>query len=324
MNQRENISDLQSIIRKEVAPLITHDYVLWGLPYYPNIGDTLIWEGELEFLKSVPYKCLGTCGWDEYEPIKLSKETVILITGGGYFGDVWRKAWDAVLDTIEHYPDNPIVILPNTIFYEDVAVMQSDAHRMARLKHLTICVRDKVSYEIAKTHFKNEVRLVPDMAFCISQKYLEQWRVNETEKTLFLKRIDKELGKGGEVHLDIPNLDIRDWPTMDGRASISERIFGRCRGLCCRSQKYAVWFYPLARKLEEKCGYYLYRKCMTRRGVEFVSQYKAVYTTRLHVMILSVLLEKPVQFIDNSYGKLSSFYDTWLKNCRGVECYEKK
>lgn len=63
---------------------------------------------------------------------------------------------------------------------------------------------------------------------------------------------------------------------------------------------------------------------MTRRGVEFVSQYKAVYTTRLHVMILSVLLEKPVQFIDNSYGKLSSFYDTWLKNCRGVECYEKK
>lgn len=129
--------------------------------------------------------------------------------------------------------------------------MQSDAHRMARLKHLTICVRDKVSYEIAKTHFKNEVRLVPDMAFCISQKYLEQWRVNETEKTLFLKRIDKELGKGGEVHLDIPNLDIRDWPTMDGRASISERILGDAEGCVIEAKSMQYGFIPWPENLRK-------------------------------------------------------------------------
>ena len=320
MNYIDKINELKSIINKEITPLITNDYVLWGLPYYPNIGDTLIWEGELNFLKSCKYKCIGTCGWDEYQPIPLKENVVILITGGGYMGDVWRKAWDNVMNTIEHYPNNPIVILPNTIYYNDHDVMHSDAKRMAKLKNLTICVRDEVSYQTAMKYFKNEVRLVPDMAFYISLNYLEKWRISETDKTLFLKRVDKELGNA-QITIKANNVDVRDWPTMDGKASVGERVFYKSRAFCYETTISLTWLHSFADWLEYKLGYLVYRKSMTRRGTKFISAYKKIYTTRLHVMILSVLLGKEVYFIDNSYGKLSSFYNTWLKDCNNVKTY---
>ena len=252
----------------------------------------------------------------------MSKDTVILITGGGYFGDVWRKAWDNVMNTIERYPDNPIIILPNTIFYNDKNVMYSDAKRLAKIKRLTICVRDKVSYQIAKENFDNEIRLVPDMAYHISLDYINQWRHPQTDKVLYLKRIDKELGST-DITIDATEVDVRDWPTMDGRATIGERVFYKSRALCFKTKTNCVWLHTFAEWFEKELGYYIYRKSMTRRGVKFVSAYKEVYTTRLHVMILSTLLGKKVHYIDNSYGKLSSFYNTWLKDCDCVDCFVK-
>lgn len=318
MNHIDKIKELKKVITREITPLISNDYVLWGLPYYTNIGDTLIWEGELEFLKEVPFKCLGVCGWDEYEPVPLKEDTVILITGGGYMGDVWRKAWDSVMNTIESYPNNPIVILPNTIFYQNPKVLRSDAERLAKLNNLTICVRDKVSYQIAKESFRNKVCLVPDMALYISLDYLNQWRLPQTDNVLFLKRIDKELGNV-DLIIPVPNVDERDWPTVDGKSSFGERVFYASRILCKKTKIKNERVHALAQWLEHKIGYFVFRKSLTCRGVEFVSKYKEVFTTRLHVMILAVLLGKKVHYIDNSYGKLSSFYNTWLIDCDIVE-----
>ena len=56
-----------------------------------------------------------------------------------------------------------------------------------------------------------------------------------------------------------------------------------------------------------------------RSGIRFVNQYDIIYTTRLHVAILGALLDKKVYFFDNSYGKNSSLYNTWLKDCPNIE-----
>ena len=42
---------LQDIIKDKLAGLINHDYVLLDLPYYANIGDSIIALGEKNFLK---------------------------------------------------------------------------------------------------------------------------------------------------------------------------------------------------------------------------------------------------------------------------------
>ena len=53
MNYQEKITDLRKKIKDKLSPLIDNDYVLLDLPYHKNIGDILIWAGEIEFLKTL-------------------------------------------------------------------------------------------------------------------------------------------------------------------------------------------------------------------------------------------------------------------------------
>ena len=57
---------------------------------------------------------------------------------------------------------------------------------------------------------------------------------------------------------------------------------------------------------------YYFKKYLIREGVDLIQSYKEIYTTRLHAMILGILLDKKVYALDNSTKKLSSFYNTWL------------
>ena len=62
--------------------------------------------------------------------------------------------------------------------------------------------------------------------------------------------------------------------------------------------------------------------CIGIRNVDscfnYRSGYKNIYTTRLHGLILAALLGKETYFLDNSYGKVSAVYDTWLKDVDNV------
>lgn len=320
MTQQEKVKQLSSLIDERLLPLIDHDYVLYGLPYYSNIGDTLIWEGELEFLKNVPFKCKGVCGWNEYPASEVAKDNIILIQGGGYFGDVWRTAWQNVLDGIRQYQNNKIIMLPFSIYYKDDLLRDSDALFLSKFKDLTICVRDDFSFAYAKKHFKNEVLLVPDMAFCINKDYLDQWRVPSSDKVLLLKRCDREL-VSEEIAIPETDVEVHDWPTIESKTG-SEARFERIIKLIKKMKKKLPKMKSVFQKIEDELYYRFYRKQMLSRGVSFVSSYGRVYTTRLHVLILSILLEKEVYIIDNNYGKLSGCFDTWLGGVEGVHIFK--
>lgn len=308
MNVKDKVWYLSSLIDEKVLPLITSNYVFWGLPYYVNPGDTLIWEGALQMLKKSPHKCLGTCGWNDYKHVPLSEDTVILVIGGGFFGDVWRKAWDNVMNTITLYPKNPIVILPQSVYYESGEIAKSDAERLSKLEKLTICTRDQQSFEYAKKTFTNPVMLVPDLAFHCNLKKLKCFSRKQTDRILYLKRKDKELPSGITDILG-KNVDQRDWPMMFGESSLCLRMVGRLISECSKisnvsiRDKFVTWLYK-----------YGNRNVIIRDAVRFVSPYKTVYTTRLHVMVLSFLLGKEVHILDNSYGKISGCYYTWLQD----------
>lgn len=312
MKVKDKVDYLTSLIDKKVLPLITSDYVFWGLPYYVNPGDTLIWEGALQMLKKSPHKCLGTCGWDDYKYVPLSEETVILVIGGGFFGDVWRKAWDNVMNTITLYPKNPIVILPQSVYYESPEIAKNDAERLSKLERLTICTRDQQSFDYAQTTFSNKVLLVPDLAFHCDINKLSKFASKQTERILYLKRQDKEL-PAGVVDLHGENVDQRDWPAMSGEYSLCMRIVSRLIYECSKIKNSTVRDYMVT---------FLYkygnRNVIIRDAVHFISPYKEIHTTRLHVMVLSFLLGKRVFILDNSYGKISGCYKTWLSDVDNI------
>ena len=49
MNTIQKIHQLQVFVKEALTPLVTSDYWLLEVPYYTNVGDTLIWQGELDF-----------------------------------------------------------------------------------------------------------------------------------------------------------------------------------------------------------------------------------------------------------------------------------
>lgn len=317
MNNELTINKLRTKLDRDILPLITSDYVLWGLPYYINPGDTLIWEGTISLLKGCKYKCIDSCGSDEYVYKDLSKETVILIMGGGYFGDVWRNAWDNVMNTITLYKDNPIVILPQSIYYQDKDVAIKDAQRLSICTNLTICTRDQNSFEFAKEMFPfSKAMLEPDMAFHAESDKLMKWAVKSSAKSLYLERKDRESIKNLENNIK-EDIDVSDWPMMtSGKVSFGLLTIMRIYRVLHKFKKS-----NLSKFISRILMYYWQRKVVIRQAVKFISQYNTIYTTRLHAMIFALHLNKKIYILDNNYGKVSGCYETWLRGCDNVQMY---
>lgn len=312
MNIKEKKEQLMDLISSNLTPLIDNDYVYLDLPYYNNLGDTLIWEGTKTFLKTLPYRCLYATDIRFYVERNFSENVIILFQGGGNFGDLYREHADFRKKIISAYPQNKIIILPQSIYYNDSNLIQEDAVFYANYPNVIICARDEYSYHFFKQNFRNKILLVPDMAFFID---LNKYKIPKSgSKLLYLKRVDKEFASINS--LKIPSgAEIHDWPTIE--YSIKKYYY-------IDKAFYLIKFFwgmfgdKYKKIVEDFKRDKFYRPSYVQTGINFISQYSTVYTTRLHVLILSVLLDKKIFLIDNTTGKLSSFYVTWLKELDNI------
>ena len=308
MNATQKKKQLMDTITKVLTPLIDNDYVYLDLPYYNNLGDVLIWEGTKCFLQTLPYKCLYASDIYFYIPRKLHKDVIILFQGGGNLGDLYREHSCFRRKIIESYPENKVIILPQSIYYDDSSLMKEDIAFYAKHLNVIICARDKYSYQFLKDRFQNEIKLVPDMAFFID---LKKYKIPQSEdRVLYLRRKDKELSNKNCSEIS-PVAELHDWPTIECKEKKYEyidKLFYPIKFLC--------WLFGMKyRKLAEDYKRdKFYRPSYVQIGINFISKYSIVYTTRLHALILSVLLNKKIFLIDNSTGKLCNFYDTWLSD----------
>lgn len=301
MINNEIVNILKNKIVELLAPLITGDYVFLELPYYTNIGDTLIWQGTEDFLKTLPHKCLYRCSFDTFEYKQLSPDVVILLQGGGNFGDLYPRHNAFRNKIIKLYPNNRIIILPQTVYYKGSRMLANDPIVMRQHNDLYICARDQYSFDFLKRfRFGSNILLVPDMAFCIDFSKQQDAILPQTERVLLFKRIDKEKVNTNHIVPEKYNglIDIKDWvgyETVTNDFSILQNLIKEKR--YAEADDYAISTY-----LPER----------VKEGIRMISPYSLVYSNRLHGSILSILLGKEVTIIDNSYGKNAQFYDTWL------------
>lgn len=314
------ILKLREKIEKELLSLIDRDYVLLDIPDHDNIGDNLIWEGELEFLKNVKFQKRYECSLTFFEQKRIPNNSIILFHGGGNFGDIYPVVNEFRREVIKNNLDKKIIIFPQTIHYNSKANLEKDAKIINQHSNLTLCTRDRKSYNLALENFTNaKVLLLPDMAFCIDFQSL---RTNSEErKVLVMDRKD-----GEKVSLDLGNIgeyDLLDWPTFN---TTKEERYRKIR-YDRRLDKIAKVFQKLpilSMLVDSRYGLKTRkgREDYIRKGVEFFNEYNTIYTTRLHGLILGILMGKDMKVLDNSYGKLTSFVEAWLSDFEKVEIYK--
>ena len=304
MTAEEKIQQLRSLIEAALSPLIDSNYWLLEVPYYTNIGDSLIWQGEVDFLSLFPYKCKGMFSSGTFQFPSINPNEIILFQGGGNFGDLWGVPHDFKMKVMAEYPGNRFVFFPQTVYFQHKENLLACAEFMSKY-NAVICARDNSSYAILKNYFKNEILLVPDMAFYIERS---RWWIPQNKGVdLFLLRDDVEL-KQYEEYRKIATQDnilVSDW-------RFPREFNWQLKGHTQMRKHFPYLYDWYARTI--------FRPFMVQSGVQFIASHNRIYSTRLHAAILSVLLGKAndLTWFDNSYGKNSGYYETWLKDVESI------
>ncbi len=280
--------ELASILKEKSDDAVR--LFLLNTPTFDNLGDHAIAMAERAFFRT-RYKnrfvelCDRVCRHGAREMLRcISPNDLLLITGGGNFGSLYRGTNDGIYGVIENFPKNNIIVLPQSIHYGTDDAGTASLKKAKILYNdrpgLVLCARDCESYRMLGQYFPFCRRLlVPDMVLSM------RWPAASMRSGIAVcLRSDKEK----ILPTDVTERIIGAARNMNvGMSAISNHW----EGVAARNTESAV--------LEKLCEY---------------SSSRCIITDRLHGMVFAAITGTPCIAIDNSYGKNRALYETWLKN----------
>ncbi len=278
-------------------------YALADFPDHRNLGDSAIYAGQMRFFDEVARTRPDyVCSWATYrkDVARFCPEGTIFLHGGGNFGDIWPMHQKLRLDIIERHAGRKIVQLPQSIHFDDPALISRTARAIGRATDFTLFVRDQHSFDFARRHFDCAVELAPDGAYNLQ----EHKPAPAEEDVRVLLRTDKELGRedlrAAAAELGPPC----DWP-REGRwrRPVVARLVERYAAPRMRGSR------SIMRHRER-----LFRTLSEARlatAFDLLSRGRVIVSDRLHAHILSSILRRPHVCLNNSYDKTARYIDTW-------------
>jgi pyruvyl transferase EpsO len=304
----------QEVLKSLVRP--GTQCVLLDYPNHSNVGDSAIWLGEHVVLKraGIHISSMGDLFYDSWEEIARSiGSRIILIHGGGNFGDLWERHQKFRERLCQTFVNNRIIQLPQSIYFQDETKRAASREIFRSHPDVHLMMRDASSLEIAEEFAPNRSYLVPDAALCLPRKVAS--RHHRKYDLLVLFRTDGETTRSGLGFLKLPDglrVQSTDW--------LEEEV-----GLW-------HWYYMRLRKIDKNKRPYLrvvldklildsaarLANTWFQRGINLVKNARVVVTDRLHTVVLSWLCGTPVYFADNNYGKLNKVVSCWLQEEKDI------
>lgn len=294
-----------ALIDKILKPLIPNgaSLALFDFPNYSNVGDSAIWLGQRKFLETLDQSrvVLNDTHVLSWTPnISLPDGTVILINGGGNFGDLYPRHQKLRLHLASKFLQHRIIQLPQSIHFEASENLEQTKKVINSHPDFHLLVRDLPSLKIAQDLHRGNSQLCPDMALYLANLVRPG---KPKHQILALLRNDKEK----KFTADTPQVEAvysTDW--LDEPMTQLIRWTNKMESIHSR---YAKWLNFLFRY-----KHHLYhRVAMERmqRGCELLSSGEVVITDRLHAHILCSLMSIPHVVLDNSYRKIGNLMDAW-------------
>lgn len=264
---------------------------LLGIPLHGNLGDQAIAKATYEIVKEyLPGKEIielpaQVFHMKEKKVKELIGNNLILIIGGGFLGSLWIDAEGDVRKVIKMFPNNKIVILPQTVYFEENEMGRMELENSKRIygahTNLHICVREKKSFELLKKEFPTvNTVLTPDTVLFIDER---------EEKSIDRKGILVCIREDKEGILDRKGKEYIIWAANKFVDTVN-RTDTVCQATITLLER------------EE----YLQNKLNEFRNA------KMVITDRLHGMIFAAITGTPCFVLSNLNYKIKGVYE-WIK-----------
>lgn len=273
--------------------------ILIGEPNHGNIGDAAIAIAEHKFLEeqlgidivTLPARFVERHTWS-YKKV-ISKDTVILFHGGGFIGTLWPRNLQDLIDCMHLFPDNRIIIMPQTVFFADddngEKVRNQLYEDFKSCSRLTLCVREKHSYDVVRKFMPEiDVRLMPDMVTYLQDYHFPDLNKNCNKNGIVccmrrdIEKVTEENMLNGVISALSEKLDT-------DRVDYTDTVLDNCRIRECERIQ-----------------------VVTDKLNEFAS-HQCVITDRLHGMVLAAITDTPCIALGCNNYKIQGVYE-WIKN----------
>jgi pyruvyl transferase EpsO len=313
-------AQLSHQIDETIAPLIagrSERICIIDPPGYANVGDNAIFLGELAFLRRnfpgarIDFFDTGnyTSACDRF----IQDSSIILLQGGGNFGELWPRGHAIRMEILNRFPGKPIVQFPQSISFLTQAGIDTTARAIEKQGNFTLLVRDRKSQAFAETHFPCRTILCPDMAFALG----DIQRAPASLDFLCLLRQDKEAVTDHSKLVGVlaelgGSLDVADWnKAQDTRADKRDKALSR-------AWRRFPWTVGLTRSFAFRVREQHARERLAF-GLGLLSRGSMVITDRLHAHVLCCLLGVRHLMFDSLDGKVSALYEAWTKNTQHAQ-----
>jgi exopolysaccharide biosynthesis predicted pyruvyltransferase EpsI len=280
---------------------------LLDFPDHPNVGDSAIYCGEVTAIRrvwkgSIRYVA-SFSSYDRNTLKAVSPDGILLIHGGGNIGEIYPHHHGFRLRMLREWVGRRLVQLPQTLYFSNQQADDEFARAIERHGNFHLVLRDRRSFEHANSRYACECSLVPDSAFALPSLSVSE---EPSVKVLALCRTDAE--RRDLVAVDPiyqRNVKIADWPEEHHKLSGTDMV-GR---LGTFSSRHGL------RSAIALANWSFERRAWRRLnvGLALLGDGQVVATDRLHAYVLALKLGKRFWIADNSYGKLSAIYESWLQ-----------
>lgn len=286
------------------------------VPVNRNAGDLFIHAATARLLADAGCRVVYRAGVRDYRSAAarrcITPGVVIVGLGGGNFGDLYPR-YQALRERVVHdFPDNRIVILPQTIHFRHEDGIERCAALLTRHADLRIAARDARSLAVAR-RFTPHAQMCPDVVDATGLAVLGAEAspvAAPSAGTLYLLRRDGERrtdAPPAPTRIDRPGRQGRertmDWPDLFPEYAWRLAIAALLMPFAASS---------VSARLHEAWASYATQ--VLGRAVARMRQAERVVTDRLHGAIVARLAGRPVTLVDNAHGKLSAYYDAWWRD----------
>ncbi|GAA4183154.1 polysaccharide pyruvyl transferase family protein [Gryllotalpicola kribbensis] len=272
---------------------------LVDFPDHLNCGDAAIWLGQLALLEANGATVCSATSRRSFHLDALAPASTVVIQGGGNFGGLYPTHHALRLRLLDALRGRRMIQMPQSIEYP--GAQQRDELRRAIAAHgaFVLLVRDRRSYELASADFDCEVRLVPDAALALGPLT----RREPTVDTAVQVRTDREASSAVGAELGELRFDWLDapWAEPRRRRLAGHRLIGRA---AAKTRLAAL------RSAELRSAQAL-AEANLARAVGLLSSGRTLVTDRLHGHILACLLGVEHVVVNDKYGKIRAFWETW-------------